>query len=325
MGYSSNYDYPSDKSGFTYEGGWVFPGMAQQNNPLAVFNNVSQARSHHYYSDPDGVVRRAMGAYVPTPNNAAPPASVDTGLPLSINNSTLASATSSRPIMLDRPFRNVGELGYVFRDTPWKNIDFFTPESGDCGLLDLFCIGPDETPNAIVAGKVDLNTRQSRVLAAILSGALRDELKLALPSGSLPATGPGSAQELAKALIARTGTAALTNLSDLVGRYTGTNNIYGQPYDGFSADPALVAMGSTDPNSIIQRLRDAPIRALAQVGDVRVWNLMIDLAAQTGRYPQTANNLEQFNVEAEQRYWVHLAIDRLTGQVIDKQIEIVEE
>jgi hypothetical protein len=33
----------------------------------------------------------------------------------------------------------------------------------------------------------------------------------------------------------------------------------------------------------------------------------------------------KFIVEDEQRYWVHLAIDRFTGQVIDKQIEVVNE
>ena len=30
-------------------------------------------------------------------------------------------------------------MGYVFRDLPWKNLDFFTPESADAALLDLFC------------------------------------------------------------------------------------------------------------------------------------------------------------------------------------------
>lgn len=30
-------------------------------------------------------------------------------------------------------------------------------------------------------------------------------------------------------------------------------------------------------------------------------------------------------VEGEQRLWVHLAIDRLTGQLLDKQIEVVQE
>ena len=35
--------------------------------------------------------------------------------------------------------------------------------------------------------------------------------------------------------------------------------------------------------------------------------------------------LDQFLVEGEQRYWVHVAIDRLTGEVIDKQTEVVQE
>jgi hypothetical protein len=77
--------------------------------------------------------------------------------------------------------------------------------------------------------------------------------------------------------------------------------------------------------SQVQRFREAPIRALAGVGQTRVWNLMIDVVAQTGRYPQSATALDTFVVEGEQRYWVHVAIDRLTGQVVDKQIEVVKE
>jgi len=30
-------------------------------------------------------------------------------------------------------------------------------------------------------------------------------------------------------------------------------------------------------------------------------------------------------IESEQRYWVHVAIDRFTGEVLDKQIEVVNE
>jgi hypothetical protein len=30
-------------------------------------------------------------------------------------------------------------------------------------------------------------------------------------------------------------------------------------------------------------------------------------------------------VEGEQHYWIDVAIDRFTGQVIDKQIEVVNE
>jgi hypothetical protein len=38
----------------------------------------------------------------------------------------------------------------------------------------------------------------------------------------------------------------------------------------------------------------------------------------------TRTDLERI-VEGEQRYWVHVAIDRFTGQVIDKQIDVVNE
>jgi hypothetical protein len=35
--------------------------------------------------------------------------------------------------------------------------------------------------------------------------------------------------------------------------------------------------------------------------------------------------LRDFVVEGEQRYCVHVAIDRFTGEAIDKQIEVVNE
>lgn len=52
---------------------------------------------------------------------------------------------------------------------------------------------------------------------------------------------------------------------------------------------------------------------------------MIDVVAQAGRYPASATALSQFAVDGETRYWVHVAIDRWTGEVIDKQIEVVSE
>jgi hypothetical protein len=52
---------------------------------------------------------------------------------------------------------------------------------------------------------------------------------------------------------------------------------------------------------------------------------MIDVIAQSGRYPWTATSLSQFVVEGEKRYWVHIAIDRFTGEVIDQQLEAVYE
>jgi hypothetical protein len=50
---------------------------------------------------------------------------------------------------------------------------------------------------------------------------------------------------------------------------------------------------------------------------------MLDVIAQSGRYAPDGTN--GFVVLGEQHYWVHVAIDRFTGQVIDKQVEVVTE
>jgi hypothetical protein len=53
---------------------------------------------------------------------------------------------------------------------------------------------------------------------------------------------------------------------------------------------------------------------------------MIDVIAQTGQYPSGASNLASgFLVEGEKRCWIHIAIDRLTGQIIDRQVESIPE
>ena len=52
---------------------------------------------------------------------------------------------------------------------------------------------------------------------------------------------------------------------------------------------------------------------------------MIDVVAQTGRMTPNAKTLNDFVVEGEKRYWLHVAIDRFTGQVIAQQLEPVYE
>ena len=52
---------------------------------------------------------------------------------------------------------------------------------------------------------------------------------------------------------------------------------------------------------------------------------MIDVIAQSGRYPPTASNLTDFVVGGEKRYWLHVAIDRFTGEIIDQELEAVYE
>ena len=354
-------------------------GWTGSSNYLGLFcqNNVTVGT---YYADPDGVVRRAMGAYAST---ALTTAASPSGLPMAMAYSSKGSLPSSkaqgesRPWMLHRPFRSVAELGYVFRGTPWKNLDFFTPESGDSALLDTFCINEDYRPDAVAAGRVDLNSKQAPVFQALLAGAYRDEtagLKSA-PTTVVTSTLGGatgfpqvsltSAEAIAisQALVTRTtvgGTNAavslttpqpLSNIGDIVGRWISgtstatatTTGINGATsYDGFSADLGTgLATGAgttatglystsgsgvvTPDDNVIQRLRESTMRALSDAGQAGTWNLLIDVVAQSGHYPNSATSLSNFLVEGERRYWVHVSIDRQTGQVVDENIEPVNE
>lgn len=290
----------------------------------------AESTGNGYRTDADGTIRRAMGAYVPASGSVTGGASTPVGLPMATAHGMPANA-SNRPLILHRPFRSVAELGYVFSDAPWKNIDFFTPESGFSALLDVFCIQPDDREDAFAAGKVDLNTRQQPVLQALLAGAYRDELGT---SGPLTAA---ETEALAAALIAHTtstadGKGPLANLAELVGRYGATFNNGVTPtggsnrYDGFSKDLASHYEGTaTSPNKLVQRFREASIRAFTSAGQAGTWNFMIDVIAQNGRYPLSASGFDAFLVEGERRYWVHVAIDRQSNQIIDQQIEVVNE
>ncbi len=352
--------YPANHT--TGNANHVLTGLLSQNNPAApIGNNAPNSWNNNpsFYCDPDGVARRAMGGYVPF--DASNPATTPIGLPNVVASvvdpvtalcSPATSVTSyqpasggsgfsvtvspgqnlGRPIILNRPFKTVGELAYTFSDTPWRNLDLSTPESGNTALLDVFCIPDDTTPDAIVAGKVNLNTRQVPVLKALLAGAAKQD------DGAMPMSA-ADINSIANALVTRTtgsntagGQGPLCNPAELVGRYvsgtpsTGANSTgTGAIYHGFSEDIAVNAPSPLVNVAYIQRFRETPIRALSNVGATRVWNLMIDLIAQTGRYPQSASGPDQFLVEGEKRYWLHVAIDRCTGAVIDQQLEPVSE
>jgi hypothetical protein len=295
-------------------------------------------------------------------------ANTTVGLPLASTaafvsgSSTYTPATSqsqARPIILHRPYRTVAELGYVFSNTPWKNIDFAQPESPYSALLDLFCINEDYRPDAVEAGRVDLNGKQAPVFQAILAGATRDEEavttntltqaeSVAISQDLVERTSVSSTLTLPSGSPALSNTSLsgpqpLANIGDLVGRWISgttvgstTAPINGAAsYDGLSADLGLyqgssVAVSQTSPlpsgnYNIVKRFRDATMRALSDSGQAGTWNLLIDVVAQTGRYPANASGLADFLVDGERRYWVHVAIDRSTGQIIDENIEPVNE
>ena len=199
-------------------------------------------------------------------------------------------------------------MSYAFRDVPFKSIDFFTRESADAALLDVFCL--NESPSSgLTAGLINLNTRQQPVLKAMLSGVLKNELDLAMRASG------AEAENLATRIVAITGTNPLANRSELATRVAAAL----QSADFTSSTPSATA------DAAIKTRRECVVRALADAGDTRTWNLFIDVIAQTGRYFRGATSLAQFNVEGERRYWLHVAIDRYTGQVIAQSLEPVDE
>ncbi|MDD5349373.1 MAG: hypothetical protein PHQ12_04100 [Chthoniobacteraceae bacterium] len=301
--------FPWRACGFTYRpdpgsvlsvsGQAAWPQAWAINQPVVSGTQWPGAATNAYYADPDGVIRPGDGFR----RNA----STGDGCMLYHASQSPASAAARRPVILNRAFRSVGELGYVFRDLPFKTLDFSSPLSADAGLLDLFVLR-DQPP--VSAGQVNLSNAPAPVLQAILMGAAKT-------SGTSSTTGPAitktDAVSLASALAAAfNGSGAdgpLLNRADLVVRLSGIVN---QSFAS-APDKATKAIG------------EAPVRALAEVANTRTWNLFIDVIAQTGVFPPAAKDLQQFVVQGEQRYWLHLAIDRYTGAVVDQQLEPVFE
>ncbi len=327
--------YPKAGEGFQH-GYWT------ENSVLPTYQTDTGDNGLRYIHDPDGVVRRVMGGYATDPTQGGPgPLAIQpsTGLPMATG-STTTPAYGSRPTILHRPFRSVAELGYAFRDSPWGNINFSFPESGDSALLDVFCINDTSSTGGVVAGHVDLNTRQAPVLAALFSGSLLDK-----DNTANPVLTTNMASALATQLVTRTsstnnvnGYGPLTSRADLVG--TWTNGITSPTaaasalknsanprayYSGFSGDIGTVTNVYGTATALITRQREAPIRALADVGTTRTWNLLIDLIAQSGRFPANAKSLSNFAVEGEKHYWLHISIDRYTGKILGSQLEVVKE
>jgi len=273
-GWHAHKNVPGDVAyGWEYSYYW---GLLTGNKPT----------SDTWYADADGVNRRGDAAF----SNGS------FGEPMTTGN------LASRPLILNRPFRSVGEMGYAGRDLPWKTLDFFTADSADGALLDAFCINENSAGN-LVAGKVDLNTRQSVVLEAILVGAAK------LPGSEIS---PDQAQSLAAQIRSAVTANPLANLADLAKCITSNATVAGAL--GSSADAAIKVR------------REVLTRALSDVGQVRTWNLLADVIAQSGRFPvPTATGPGDFVVEAEQRIWKSFAVDRPTATVVNSQTEIIHE
>jgi hypothetical protein len=206
--------------------------------------------------------------------------------------------------VLQRPFQNVGELGYAYNPITGSTIDFRTANSNDAPLLDLFTYNTTNNtatynlPYPLRAGPVNVNTRNAPVLAALLTGALPSETPL--PAG----VAAPDANTAATSIAASTSATPAMNRQDIA---------------------RLASVVTNVPFSTNEETRETVARALSDTTQTRTWGLLIDVIAQSGKYAPGETDLRRFNVEGEQHYWVHVAIDRFTGWVIDKQIEVVNE
>lgn len=274
-------------TGWTGLGVAAAPGRLQRN---------SVASDPFRYTDPDGVSRRGVAAYA-TDNSSAGWAMNSSNTSASYN-PTYNSA--SRPIVLNRPFRSIAELGNVFRGTPWRNLDFMTPESGDRVLLDLFTLEEAPSDN-LVGGRVNLNMVSRPVLSALLQGA-------GLVDGTSTidaATAGNMALEFSNFIL---GNSTLSDRSEIVGRW-----VVGTTFAGPAEKMASKLASAQQP---LQRNRDTIVASLADLGTVRTWNFLIDVVAQSG----TVMN-GQFIPQGESRVWECVAIDRFTARVVARTTE----
>ncbi len=313
---------PAANTGWNYNGNinYISPY-----NPAGVVDNnkVSWSEQNTFaYLDPDDILRPGVAGVneygsVSVGNPMSRRGSLSNTGNLSINPASLIG----RPRILNRPFRSVAELAYSFRGTPWRDIDFLNPTSPDSGLLDVFSLyeNPDEikagdSAAPIVAGRVNLNSASVETLAALLRGTALDENEyLSKPL----------AEELAKQVHdwlrgTGTGQGPLSSIAGLVSN---------MPPDGKASGLAFEISGklaSAEDRSINDR-REFIVRALSGGTTVRAWDFMLDLVVQSGRLTSSVKSLANFNVTAERRYWVHFAIDRPTGKVLDVQWEPVRQ
>ena len=129
--------------------------------------------------------------------------------------STTPSPSPSGYIVLQRPFQNVGELGYAYNPIIGQTLDFKTSGSPAAALLDFFTYNTTDNtatynlPYPLRAGPVNVNTKNAPVLAAILTGALPSETPM--PAGVVAA----DANTAATSIVASTSATPAMNRQDI--------------------------------------------------------------------------------------------------------------
>jgi len=216
-------------------------------------------------------------------------------------------------VLLNRRFENVGEFGYAYNPVSTltsKTLNFASSTSKDKPMLDFFTYNTGTKR----AGMVNLNTRNGPVLASIIRGALLNDPESENIPPSPTLVTPQNALAAGQAIVQETTSTGSTHGPALtradVARLAG------------AVAAAVPAFAASD------EAKQTIARTLAELGQARTWNLMIDVIAQTGKYaPGTLDltNPAKFIVEGEKRYWLHIALDRDDGSVLGTQLEEVIE
>jgi len=211
----------------------------------------------------------------------------------------------SIPIMLNHPFSNVGEFGYGLDiANGFQPLNFATETSNDKAVLDFFTFNPilHSYPRA---GILNLNTRSVPVIAAALKAGLKNDT--IVPPSSSGVISASEATAAAQRIVDETKLRPVLNRGDVA---------------------RLVRIGAN--TAWTKEQKEAVARSLAEMGQTRTWNLMIDVVAQTGKCAPGETDLSRFIVEGEKRYWFHVALARDLNSdgivdVLGAQLEQVSE
>jgi hypothetical protein len=164
--------------------------------------------------------------------------------------------------VLQQPFQSVGELGYAYNPITGQTLDFKTSGSPAAALLDLFTYNTTDNtatyslPYPLRAGPVNINTRNSWVIAALIKGAF--------PSWPpTTASVPSSSATPAATLIA-----AATSPQPAISR---------QDIARLAGDVGNTIGGT-------EELQETVARVLSDTTQTRTWGLLIDVIAQSGKY-----------------------------------------
>jgi hypothetical protein len=227
-----------------------------------------------------------------------------------------APAPPSNTQVLSHAFATVGDFGYGIvtsaggptpGPTPLPTLKFWdtstNPPFQYAPVLDFFSYNPISSAYPR-AGIVNLYTTNAPVLAAILSRTLEKDPGPTPGPDPTPVVSAADATTAANAIVAETQRVlAGTPTYGSVQQTDLTRAIAGRlAKAAFDQVPNLAASDET---------KGTVARALAEMGQTRTWNLLIDVIAQTGKYkPNSDLTGGNFVVEGEKRYWLHIALGR---------------